>query len=121
LRENQNGGEQPFYGGLCAGRRDECREYRVVRSGRHCAEGWMKQQSEQTDGGLDDGVQYQWIAQPLAVSPDEERADRHSTEEDGEHDDLGVRAMADQQSQIACPDRFVNEARGARQKEERIE
>jgi len=81
----------------------------------------MKQQSEQTDGSLDDGVQYQRIAQPLTVSPDEERADRHSTEEDGEHEDLGVRAMADEQRQIARPDRFVNEAGGARKKEERIE
>ena len=81
----------------------------------------MKQQSEQTDGGLDNGVQYQWIPQPLTVSPDEERADRHSTEEDGEHEDLGVRAVADQQRQIARPDRFVNEARGAREKEQRIE
>ena len=81
----------------------------------------MKQQSEQTHGGLDDGVQYQWIAQPLTVAADEERADRHSTEEDGEHEDLGVRAVADEQRQIARPDRFVNEARGARQREERIE
>jgi hypothetical protein len=81
----------------------------------------MKQQSEQTDGGLDDGIRYQWIAQSLAVSADEERADSHSTEEDGEHEDLGVRAMADEQCQIARPDRFVNEARGAREKEERIE
>jgi hypothetical protein len=29
--------------------------------------------------------------------------------------------MADEQREIACPDRFVNEARGAREKEERIE
>jgi hypothetical protein len=29
--------------------------------------------------------------------------------------------MADEQRQIACPDRFVNEAGGARKKEERIE
>jgi ferredoxin len=29
--------------------------------------------------------------------------------------------MADEQCQIARPDRFVNEAGGARQKEERIE
>jgi hypothetical protein len=81
----------------------------------------MKQQSEQTDGGLDDSVRYQWTAQPLAVSADEERADGHAAEEDREHKDLGVRAMADEQCQIARPDRFVNEARGARQKEEGIE
>ena len=81
----------------------------------------MKQQSKHTNRGLDDSVQYQWMAQPLTESPDQERADRHSTEEDGEHEDLGVRAMADEQRQIACPDRFVNEACGARQKKERIE
>ena len=81
----------------------------------------MKQQSEQTDCGLDDGVQHQWIAQPLAISADEERADRHSAEEDREHEDLGVRAVADQQREVACPDRFVNEASGARQEKERVE
>jgi hypothetical protein len=43
LRENQAGREQPFDGGLRAGRRDEGGKDRVIRGGRHHPERRMKE------------------------------------------------------------------------------
>src|SRR5204862_442913 len=38
-----------------------------------------------------------------------------------EDEDLGVGAVADEEREVARPDRFVDEARRARQKEQRVE
>src|SRR6266516_5614189 len=81
----------------------------------------MKQQSEQTDRCLDDCIPYKRTAQPFGVASDEERPDRHSTEENGEDEDLGVGAVADEEREVARPDRFINEPRPAGQKEQGIE
>src|SRR6266576_5066245 len=81
----------------------------------------MKQQSEQADRYLDDCIPYKRTAQSFAVAPDEERADRHSTEEDGEDEDLGVGTVADEEREVARPDRFIHEPRRARQEKQRIE
>src|SRR2546423_6623911 len=81
----------------------------------------MKQQSEHADCCFDDCIPYERTAQSLTVATDEERADRHAAEENREDEDLGVGAMADEKREVARPDRFVDEARRAREKEQRIE
>ena len=53
--------------------------------------------------------------------PGDERAERHAAEEDHEHDDLRVRAVADEQAEVADPDRLVDEPGGAGEDEDRAE
>src|SRR2546421_8130545 len=81
----------------------------------------MKQQSEQADCCFDDCIPYERTAQSLTVATDEERTDRHAAEENREDEDLGVGAVADEECEVARPDRFVDEARCAGEKEQRIE
>ena len=52
---------------------------------------------------------------------DEQRADRHAAEEDDEDDDLSVRAVADEEAEVARPDRLVDEPRRAGKDEDRVE
>src|SRR5256885_10695219 len=81
----------------------------------------MKEQPEHPDRGLYPRIPYERVAQPLTDSPNEERADGHPAEEDREHEDLGVGAVADEEREVARPDRLIDEARSARQEEERVE
>src|SRR5689334_2264601 len=81
----------------------------------------MKQQSEHPDRCLHTRIPYKRVAQALTNAPNEERADGHAAEEDRENEDLGVGAVADEEREVASPDRLVHEARSAREEEERVE
>src|SRR2546423_7336861 len=81
----------------------------------------MKEQPEHPNRGLYPRIPYERVVQPLTDSPNEERPDGHPAKEDREHHDLGVGAVADEEREVARPDRLVHEARSARQEEERVE
>src|SRR5437773_5749037 len=49
------------------------------------------------------------------------RSERHPAQEDHEDDDLGVRAVANKQAEVAAPDGLVDEPGGATEHEHRDE
>ena len=58
--------------------------------------------------------------QALRVSANEQGAERHAAEEDHEDDHLRVGAVPDEESEVARPNRLVDQSRGARENEDDI-
>ena len=81
----------------------------------------MKDQRDEPHEQLDGGVPEQRRSHPTRSLSDEMRAERHAAQEDHEHDDLGVRAVSDEKTEIAGPDGLVDESSGSAEDEHRDE
>src|SRR5690348_16497588 len=78
----------------------------------------MKRDGDDRDDRLDDRVPEQRRPDSLAPLADEQRSNRHSAEENHEHDDLRVRAVPDEQADVSRPDGFVDQSGGTGQNEQ---
>ena len=81
----------------------------------------MKDQRDQPNGELDSGVPKEWRPQLAGAAPDELCADGHAAEKDHQDDDLGVRAMSNEEPEIPAPDGLVNQSGGTAEDEDRDE
>ena len=93
----------------------------VVRAVRRCHERVVEDEADHADRELDERVRRERVAQPLGHSAYDECAGGHAAEKNGEHDDLRVCAVPDEQSQIPRPDRLVDQSRGAGENEHQRE
>ena len=73
----------------------------------------VEDEADDADRELHERVGRERVAQPLGNPAYDERPGGHAAEEDGEHDDLRVCAVPDEQSQIPRPDRLVDQSGGA--------
>ena len=101
--------------------RPERGEDRVVGELRRPDEDVVEDEAEQPHRELDVGVPAQRLAQRGGPAARRECAGRHPAEEDHEHEHLRVRAVADEQPEVAHPDGLVDEPSGAGQHEDRAE
>ena len=81
----------------------------------------MKKQTQHTDDCFDGGVANQWCAQSPCIATDQQRANCHPSQKNRQHQDLGVRAVTDEEREVARPDRFVHQPRHSGEEEQRVE
>src|SRR4030095_11584120 len=99
----------------------EARKERVIGpSGHRLIDEVVEDQSHESHQHFDDGVSVERILEPGTSAAHQHRAESPDTEEEHQHDDLGVGAMADEQAQVPAPDRFVKEAGRPREDEEEV-
>ena len=96
----------------------ERREDRVVGERTHHAECIVKDESEQPDHELDDRVPEQRLSEPRRALGRDRCTKRHTAQEDHEHDHLRVRAVTDEESEVAAPDGLIDESGRAREDED---
>ena len=111
LRENQRPRDRPFDGGLNQPMAER-RKDGVVDQRRRPDEQAVENESDRSRRELDDRVPDERSGDGQRPPADQVRSDRHPSEEDHEHDDLGVRAMPDKEAEVAGPDRLVDQSRG---------
>jgi hypothetical protein len=81
----------------------------------------VEHQSDHADRQLDQGVAAQRLPESLGEPAHQHRTRRHPAEEDHQHDDLGVRVVADEQAQVPGPDGLVDEPGRAGQDEQQVQ
>jgi hypothetical protein len=81
----------------------------------------VEDEADDAAGELDRGVPEERLLDRLRAAPDEGGAERHAAEEDHQDDDLRVGAVADEEPEIAAPDRLVDQAGGAGEDEDRVQ
>jgi hypothetical protein len=112
LRQNQEAGQPPLGDRQTRAARQRREDVLVRDAGDHAIH-VVEQHPDHARGELDVRVRPQRALHTFGALPDEIRAGRHPAEEDDEHDDLRVGAVADEQPEIPTPDGLVDQSRGA--------
>src|SRR5262245_54248791 len=71
----------------------------------------MKRERREPDQGFGERVAAQQVLPALRPAAAQPGADRHPAHEQGEHQRLRVRRVAEEQLEVMAPDRLVDEAR----------
>src|SRR5262249_32080353 len=98
-------------------RRPERRYHAVERSLGEEHENLVERQRGEPDRRLDPAIRREEVPETRAPAAREPRAERHAAHEGREHERLGERGRAEEQLQIVRPDRLVDQAGEARQRE----
>ena len=113
LRQDERGSQGPFVG-LNPGGRGK-RGYRrgkgEIRGG---DEDGMKAEAQHADQTLDHAHRSAKSPDAHGVMRNDPRSNRHAPHENGEHERLCVRGVAQEELQVVRPDRFVDQPREAR-------
>ncbi len=121
LRQDEQRGQHPLAEHDRGAPAESGEQVRVGPAGNRKVDHVVEGEPEDADDRFHHGVHKKRVANPCRATAHQQRAQTHPAQEDHQGEHLGVRIVADEQTEVAAPDRLVEEAGRAGQQEQQRE